>query len=316
MSRPEPTREAGGSASPAALDAEVEQQGTALVPDRGRRARKFPGGAYLLVLPLVLFAAIVFVYPILYMSVSTLVETDPNTGGLSLALEPFQRVFEDQYARDMIWRTVRVAFFTTLLTLVLAYPVTLGMRQMSPRWRGFLVAVLLSPLLMSIVVRTLGWVVALGSGGLLHQFLDVLGLPKPDFLYTEAAIVFGLSHVLLGFMVLALMTSVLKIPDSVVAAAANLGAKQWQILWRVILPMTRPGIVAGAAIVFPLSASAYVTPVLLGGSRNPVMGSEVYQQAIVQLEFDRASAIALVLFVIVLVAVALLGLAARDRKGS
>ncbi len=311
MSRPDI---AGGTALTDPPEAgEVERQGMAVVPRRRWAGRSW--SAYLLVLPLVLFAAVVFVYPILYMAVTTLVETDDG-GGLSVATEPFQRVFEDEFARQMVWRTIRVAFFTTLLTLVLAYPVTLGMKQMTPRWRGFMVAVLLSPLLMSIVVRTLGWVVALGSGGLLHQFLDLLGLPKPDFLYTETAIVFGLSHVLLGFMVLALMTSVLKIPDSVIAAAANLGAKQWQILWRIVLPMTRPGVVAGAAIVFPLSASAYVTPVLLGGSRNPVMGSEVYQQAIVQLEFDRASALALVLFVIVLVAVALLGLATRDRKGA
>ncbi len=313
MSRPERGGGTGTVDPDPAVEPDVEPQGVAVVPRR--RARGGSRSAYLLVLPLVVVAAVVFVYPILYMAGTTLIETDEG-GGISIALEPFRRVFEDEFAREMIWRTIRVAFFTTLLALVLAYPVTLGMKQMTPRWRGFMVAVLLSPLLMSIVVRTLGWVVALGSGGLLHQFLDLLGLPKPDFLYTEVAIVFGLAHVLLGFMVLALMTSVLKIPDSVVAAAANLGAKQWQILWRIVLPMTRPGIVAGAAIVFPLSASAYVTPVLLGGSRNPVMGSEVYQQAIVQLEFDRASALALVLFAIVLVAVALLGLAARDRKGT
>lgn len=313
MSRPDRAGGPGTVVTYHPEEAEVELQGATVVPRT--RFRGASWSAYLLVLPLVAFAAVVFVYPILYMAVTTLVETDDG-GGFSLAAEPFQRVFEDEFAREMVWRTIRIAFFTTLLTLVLAYPVTLGMKQMTPRWRGFMVAVLLSPLLMSIVVRTLGWVVALGSGGLLHQFLDLLGLPKPDFLYTETAIVFGLAHVLLGFMVLALMTSVLKIPDSVVAAAANLGAKQWQILWRIVLPMTRPGVVAGAAIVFPLSASAYVTPVLLGGSRNPVMGSEVYQQAIVQLEFDRASALALVLFVIVLIAVALLGLATRDRKGA
>lgn len=315
MSPPDPAPGGGTVATGAVVDPDVEQQRAAIVPVRRGRATGRPWTAYLLVLPLIVFTAVVFLYPILYMAVSTLVEIDAS-GGLSLAVEPFQRVFEDEFARQMVWRTIRVASFTTLLTFVLAYPVTLGMKQLSPRWRGFMVAVLLSPLLMSIVVRTLGWVVALGSEGLLHQALDVLGLPKPDILYTETAIVFGLSHVLLGFMVLALMTSVLKIPDSVVAAAANLGAKQWQILWRIVLPMTRPGIVAGAAIVFPLSASAYVTPVLLGGSRNPVMGSEVYQQAIVQLEFDRASALALVLFVIVLIAVALLGIASRDRKGS
>jgi putative spermidine/putrescine transport system permease protein len=310
MSRPD--RAGGAAVTDRPDEGDVELEGVAVAPRKRWAGTSW--SAYLLVLPLVLFAAVVFVYPILYMAVTTLVETDD--GGLSVAAEPFQRVFEDEFARQMVWRTIRVAFFTTLLTLVLAYPVTLGMKQMTPRWRGFMVAVLLSPLLMSIVVRTLGWVVALGSGGLLHQFFDLLGIPKPDFLYTETAIVFGLSHVLLGFMVLALMTSVLKIPDSVVAAAANLGAKQWQILWRIVLPMTRPGVVAGAAIVFPLSASAYVTPVLLGGSRNPVMGSEVYQQAIVQLEFDRASALALVLFLIVLIAVALLGLATRDRKGA
>jgi putative spermidine/putrescine transport system permease protein len=269
-----------------------------------------------MVLPLVIFAATVFLYPIIDMAVSTLVVADPATGAHSISWEPFRRVFADSYAREMIYRTVRVGVFTTLLTLVLAYPVTLWMRELTPRWRGVLVTILLSPLLMSIVVRTLGWVVLLGPGGFINDALERIGLGPVRFLYTEAAIVFGLGQVLLGFMVLALLTTVLRIPDTVVAAGANLGARPWQVLWHIVLPMTRPGILAGAAIVFPLSASAYVTPALLGGSRNPVMATEVYIQAIVQLQFDRAAAIALVLFALVGIGVAVLGVLGRNRGGT
>ncbi|MPZ62708.1 MAG: hypothetical protein GEU93_15715 [Propionibacteriales bacterium] len=299
---------------PAADDGAPEPGGTGT--GRSSRLRSLSSGPYLMVLPLVLFAAVVFLYPIVDMAISTLVVTDPDTGGRSISWESFQRVVADDYAREMIFRTLRVGVLTTLLTLVLAYPVTLWMRELTPRWRGVLVTILLSPLLMSIVVRTLGWVVLLGPGGFINDSLERIGLGPVSFLYTEGAIVFGLAQVLLGFMVLALLTTVLQIPDTVVAAGANLGARPWRVLWHIVVPMTRPGILAGAAIVFPLSASAYVTPALLGGSHNPVMATEVYTQAIVQLEFDRAAAMALVLFALVTIGVALLGVLGRNRAES
>lgn len=268
---------------------------------------------YLLSLPLVGYVAVFFLYPIVRMGVTTLLGGEVPAGGADFG--PFERIFADEFAREIIYRTLRVAVLATLLSLVLAYPLTLWMRQLSPRWRGLLAVLMLSPLLMSVVVRTLGWVIILGPIGLVSHLFSVIGLDAPSILYKEPAIVLGLTHVFLGFMVLSLLTSVLKVPDSVVSAAFNLGANSWQAFRHVVWPMSLPGVIAGVAIVFPLSAGAYVIPALLGGSRNPTMGTQVYQQAIVQLRFDRGAAMSLVLFGVIAIVLAILGLAARSRKG-
>lgn len=303
------------SAPVAAVAAPPEQENLKK-PRKRRRSGDYSPYAYLLVLPLIVFAALIFLYPVLHMAYVTLFPTDPNTGQTSFSVDAFQRVFMDDYARSLIWRSIRVGVFTTLLTLVLAFPVTLWMRQVSPRLRGVLVTVLLSPLLMSVVVRTLGWVVLLSPGGFVDNILERWGLPQPQFLYTESAIVVGQTQVFLGFAVLALLTPILKIPDNVLAAGANLGARQWQVFWRIVLPMCKPGVIAGAAIVFPLASSSYVTPALLGGSRNNVLATEVYNQAIHLLNFGRASALALVLFVIIAVGVGILGFLGSRKSGS
>lgn len=303
------------SAPAAAVAAAPEQENPRKPRKRGRSGDYSPY-AYLLVLPLVVFAALIFLYPVLHMAFTTLFVTDPQTGRMSFSVDAFQRVFADAYAQSLIWRTIRVGVFTTLLTLVLAFPVTLWMRQVSPRLRGVLVTILLSPLLMSVVVRTLGWVVLLSPGGFVDNILNLWGLPQPKFLYTESAIVVGQTQVFLGFAVLALLTPILKIPDNVIAAGGNLGARQWQVFWRIVLPMCRQGAVAGAAIVFPLASSSYVTPALLGGSRNNVLATEVYTQAIHLLDFGRASALALVLFVIIAIGVGILGFLGSRRSVS
>jgi putative spermidine/putrescine transport system permease protein len=303
------------SAPVAEVDAPAERENPRK-PGTPRRGGDYSRYAYLLVLPLVVFAALIFLYPLVHMTFVTLFPTDPSTGRTSFSVDAFGRVFMDEYARSLIWRSIRVGVFTTLLTLVLAFPVTLWMRQVSPRFRGVLVTVLLSPLLMSVVVRTLGWVVLLSPGGFVDNILELWGLPKPKFLYTESAIVVGQTQVFLGFAVLALLTPILKIPDNVIAAGENLGARRWQVFWRIVLPMCKPGVIAGAAIVFPLASSSYVTPALLGGSRNNVLATEVYTQAIHLLKFDRASALALVLFVIIAVGVGILGFLGSRKAGS
>ena len=266
---------------------------------------------YALSLPLVVVVAGFFVYPILHMTWTTLI-VDGGAPGDGWAA--FGRIFSDAFAREIVFRTLRVGLFTTLATFVLAYPLALWMRSLSSRARGILMVLFTSPLLISVIVRTLGWTVFLGPVGLVDGLLDKLGLGPLNFLYTEPAIILGLTQVLLGYMVLTLLTSVLNVPDSVIAAAANLGANWWQMLWHVMLPMTRPSILAGVAIIFPLSVGAYVTPALLGGSRNAVMATQIYNDAVIQLETGRAAAMSIALFLLVLLVVVIIGLLTSSRR--
>lgn len=267
--------------------------------------------AYLFILPLTIFVALLFVWPLVQMVLSTLIVTDPETGATSFSFQPFELFFYGGRGVDLIWRTVRIAVVTTALTFLLAYPVTLWIRETGPKLRGFLIVLMLSPMLTSDVVRTLGWITILGPNGLIAGLFRAVGVPAPRMLYTEGAVEVGLTQIFIGFMVLSLLSSVLRIPEDVISAAANLGATRWQILRRIVLPLSIPGIVGGCAIVFPLAASTYVTASLLGGTGQPVLGTELYRQALVNVDFGSAAAVGLLLFAIILVVVVLIGIVTR-----
>jgi putative spermidine/putrescine transport system permease protein len=267
-----------------------------------------------LTIPVVVLVTVILVLPIGSLVLQSIYPIDPGTGQRTLTFEPILAVFTDSFYRAMLFRTVRVALMATLIALALAYPVTVLMRQLPSKFRGLLVIVMLSPLLMSVVVRTLGWVVMFSPSGLLTSLSFGIGLSPPTILYTEAAISIGLAQVFMGFMVLSLMTSVLKVPDNVLAAASNLGARRWTIWTQIMIPLTKPGIFAGCAIVFPLSASAYVTPALLGGSRNPVMATMIYDSAVYELDFATASGVAVVLLLTTVLVLLLMNAVARRGR--
>jgi putative spermidine/putrescine transport system permease protein len=159
--------------------------------------------------------------------------------------------------------------------------------------------VLLSPLLTSVVVRTLAWVILLAPRGILNEILVALGFGAVKLIYNEIGVIIGLTHVFLGYMVLALMTSVLKIDENLLLAANNLGASNWNVLRKIILPLSLPGILAGSILVFTMCASTYATPRLLGGSSNKVVAMEIYDLAINFLEWKEAAALASILFVVI-----------------
>ena len=186
-----------------------------------------------------------------------------------------------------------------LLSLIMAYPVAILMRGLNSRWQTVLVLIMVSPLLTSVVVRTLAWVVLLSRRGIFNQILDALGLPEIRFMYNEAAVVVALTHVFFGYMVISLLTILRRIDDTLYDAASNLGASRFRMFVEITLPLSLPGILAGCMLVFTLAASAYATPALVGGSRVSVLAVEVYNLAIQSLAWGDAAAVATVLFFLI-----------------
>ena len=289
--------------------AEVEHETTPVAPTDPRLPEQAPGRRpgkvgprrwepYVFSLPVLLFLAAFFIIPLLRLVVLTFWVPGVD-GGRVVSLDLYQQLLSDEFNRSMIYRTIRLSALTTFVTLVLAYPIALWMRELPARWRGVVAILMLSPLLMSVVVRTLGWVILLAPRGVINTYLTELGLSPGQFLYNERAVILGLTHVFLGYMVLSLLTSMMQIQDNVIYAAFNLGATRLRALRDVVFPMSLPGVAAGCVLVFSLSASAYVTPVLLGGSQTHVMATRVYQLSIVYLEFDEAAVFATVLFLLI-----------------
>jgi putative spermidine/putrescine transport system permease protein len=209
-----------------------------------------------------------------------------------------------------------VSLIATAVTLVVGFPVALFITRASARIRGLVTLLILSPLLISVVVRSFGWLIILGPDGLLQSMLRPFGIKDATVMYTETAVVVGLVNVFLPYMVLSIVASLQAIDPAVPRAAASLGATRTQVFRRVTLPLAMPGVVAGSLIVFCLGSSAFVTPALLGGAEIKVLATLIYQQMMILQNWPFAAAISLALLVIVLAIVGVqVKLLERGRVG-
>jgi putative spermidine/putrescine transport system permease protein len=247
--------------------------------------------------PLAVFAAL-FVLPMGNLAVLSFFRFDRTTGAVGgFTLDNYAKFLGDPFYLGILWRTFKLAVIVTLSTLALGYPVALYLSRTTGRRRAYLMLLIMAPLLVSVVVRSFGWLVILGPNGLVSSALRAVGLIDEPLrlLYTETAIALGLTHVFLSFMVLSVATALGRIDPAVLRAAASLGAGPIRTFLKVILPLSLPGVAAGSVIVFTLSASAFITPALLGGPRVKVMSSLAYQQAMLLSDWPYGAAIALVL---------------------
>jgi putative spermidine/putrescine transport system permease protein len=212
------------------------------------------------------------------------------------------RFLTDPFYLGIGWRTVKLSLLITAICIVAGVPLAYIMARGSPRLRLWLIICITLPLMTSVVVRTFGWMVVLGRGGLLPNALNTLGLVNRNYtlMHTETAIVVGMVQVLFPFMVLSILGVVVRIDPRLEEAARVMGCNFMQSLRLVVLPLAVPGIIAGSLLVFTLSASYFITPNLLGGSRLPVLASSIYETATKTLDWQFAAAQSIILLVGVL----------------
>ena len=221
-------------------------------------------------------------------------------------LKNWIEVFTDSYFFEIFMRTFRIAILVTLAAIVIGVPEAYILNRMSPAWRSAFLLVVIGPLLVSVVARTLGWALLLGSTGLVNQGLIALGLITTplEFMFTETGVVIVLIHVLIPFMILAVWASLQRLDPQIENAAMSLGAN-WLTIWRrVILPQIVPGILSGSIIVFSLAASAFASPAIIGGRRLKVAATLAYDEFLNTLNWPLGAAVAsLLLLALVLITV-------------
>jgi putative spermidine/putrescine transport system permease protein len=221
-----------------------------------------------------------------------------------LILKNWREVVSDGYFHEMFLRTFRIALLVTVLTAVLGAPEAYILSRMRAPWRSVFLLVVLGPLLISVVARTLGWALLFGgSSGVINKALINLGListPLP-FMFTETGVVVALTHVLMPFMVLSVWAALQQLDPQIENAAASLGASQSTILRRIVLPQILPGILSGAIIVFALAASAFATPAIIGGRRLKVAATLAYDEFLNTLNWPLGAAVATLLLAALIV---------------
>ena len=219
---------------------------------------------------------------------------------ISLFGEIFAR--PDQLA--MLVRTILIALATTAACLLIGYPVAYFVARYEGN-RNRILLLIIMPWLVSIVVRTYGWMVILGPKGMINSALQWFGLIETPFplMYHAGTVVMGLVHVLCPFMIIAILSSLLRIDASLEEASMSLGGPPGVTFRRVLLPLSLPGVLTGVILVWLMSCGAIVTPLMLGGLRDALIGSEIFQQVMHFFDYRKAATFATLLMLIAIAGV-------------
>ncbi|MDO8320355.1 ABC transporter permease [Rhodoferax sp.] len=222
--------------------------------------------------------------------------------GDGLTLANYADIARDDYFHAIFARTFGMAFLVTAICIAIGVPEAYVLSRLSSRWRAVSMVIVLGPLLISVVVRTLGWAVLLGNEGVINKILLSIGVVSEPIkmMYTFTGVVVALVHVLVPFMVLAVWTSLQKLDRATEQAAASLGASLPTVLRRIVFPQVIPGVLSGGLIVFALAASAFATPAIIGGRRLKVVPTTIYDEFLGNLNWPLGAALAVVLVIIVL----------------
>jgi putative spermidine/putrescine transport system permease protein len=254
------------------------------------------------------------VAPLLFLVPTSLHPYVPGKGiGAEWTLENYTYILGDSFYLEIIGRTLGLGLIVVVATLLIGYPLAYFLARTRSRFRPWLIVLVVFPLLLNLVVRSFGWIVLLANRGLINDWLVSLGLIETPIklLFNFTGLLIGLSHIFLPFMVLVLIGTIQNIPRDVEEAALTLGASRREVLTKVTLPLSLPGILSGSILVFVLTISALVTPRLLGGPTYQVMSTLIFDEFLKVLNWPRGAAMAFILTVIVLVLVWASGRLAR-----
>lgn len=249
--------------------------------------------ALALALPAAIFAGLVFLVPVILLLSEGFRSAD------SWSLSAYADFFSQPLNRTVFLRTLKLGALVTVAAAVIGYATAFAIVSLPPGAKGRMIGLVVLPLMISPVARTYAWIVILGRTGIVNQALMAVGLSDEPIriLFSETAVFIGLLQLFLPLMVISLISALENLPKDVVPAARVLGANWLQVFWKVILPLTREGLVVGGTLVFTGSMTAYITPAILGGSKVLMLETLLYQQVTVANNFVSASVIAFILIV-------------------
>lgn len=255
-----------------------------------------------LVLPALALYALVFVYPLARLAGLSFVADG------EASLDNYAKFFGTPLYVDVLVATMRVAATVTVICVLLGYVVAFVIARASPRVAAVLTLLVITPLLISVLVRSFAWISILSGSGVVNSALVGLGLTDAplEILYTSNAVLIGLTHVMLPYAILPILSTMLGIDPNLGRAAASLGAPPWRSFLTVYLPLSLPGVAAGALLTFIITTGFYITPALLGGRRDLMISQLVEVQVQRFLDWGFAATISVVLVIVTLGVVAAL----------
>jgi spermidine/putrescine transport system permease protein len=265
------------------------------------KARASP---WLLLLPAYGWLAFAILAPLLIMLVFSFLSDVPF--GNRQVYFTFEN-YIDYFSRSFYWKltgkSLVTGFYTTIVCILIGYPMAFTIAKVIPgRWRSALFMLVIVPFWSNTLVRLYSWAIVLRNGGVIDLFLQFLGLKSGAFelLYTYPAIIIGLVHGYVPYMILTLYIALDRIDNSLLEAASSLGASRWQTFWRVMFPLSLPGVISGTILIFIPSIGSFVEPRLLGGRSGTLIGTIIEDQFIQLFNWPFGAALSFIMLIIVL----------------
>ena len=253
-----------------------------------------------LAIPYAVWVALMILLPMLLILLYAFTTQGNDIVNFSFTLDHFIRFFTDQDFLLILWRSLVIAFKTTIICVLLGYPIAYFIARSSDKVRNILVLVITLPMWINMLVRTYAWIGILSDGGILQNILSFLGFGEPELLYTEGAVLLGMVYNFLPFMILQVNTSLCKMDKSLLEASADLGANRFQTFWRVTFPLSLSGVISGITLVFLPAVSSFFIPKLLGGGQFFLIGNVIENQFITVGEWNFGSAISMIMAVVMM----------------
>ena len=251
--------------------------------------------------PYIVWAVMMLVLPMALIALYSVMNQGNSIISFSFTLEHYAKFFTDPDFLLILWRSILIAVKTTVLCLLLGYPIAYYIARSTEKVQNVLILCITLPMWINMLVRTYAWIGLLSNGGIFQKILGFFGLGNVELLYTEGAVLLGMVYNFLPFMILQIQTSLSKMDYSLIEASADLGASPAQTFRRITLPLSMPGVINGITLVFLPAVSSFFIPKLLGGGQYFLIGNMIENQFITVGEWNFGSAISMIMAVIMMV---------------
>ena len=256
--------------------------------------------------PYMVWVALMILLPMILIMLYAFTKPGNDIISFSFTLDHFKKFFTDLDFLLILWRSLLIALKTTLICVVLGYPVAYFIARSSDRLRNILILVITLPMWINMLVRTYAWIGILTKDGILQTVLSWFGIDTGEILYTETAVLLGMVYNFIPFMILQINTSLCKMDKSLLEASNDLGANKLQTFLRVTLPLSLPGVVSGITLVFFPAVSSFFIPKLLGGGQFFLIGNVIENQFITVGEWNFGSAISMIMAMVMMLSMVLI----------
>ena len=240
--------------------------------------------------------------------------TQETASGYSFTLENFKRVLNSQYV-SVFRRSLVLAFQSTVLCLILGYPVAYFISKMKSNRRNILIMLFIVPMWMNFLLRTYAWLPILGKNGVINNFLSAIGLNTINILYTDAAVLLGMVYNFLPYMILPIFSVLTKLDNSLVEAAQDLGSNKFEVIKNVIIPLSKPGILSGITMVFVPCVSTFYITQKLGGGQVVLIGDVIETQFQSANNYNLGAALSFVLMILIFICLGVMNYFGADENG-